>query len=128
MELKRIEHRISNPFSADCSGAQKEELPTIPESSRAQTYAIDPAESASEPAAGLGYLDFLEIFEASFHEMSDVSSRVTDAVNTLGGMSQRTSEIHRGHAMDQSSQIRYWKRTTNALAHDMQDFPAQNGS
>jgi hypothetical protein len=98
-------------------------LPTIRESSRAQTYAIDPAESASEPAAGLGYLDLLEIFEASF-QMNDV----TDAVNTLGGMSQRTSEIHRGHAMDQSSQIRYWKRTTNALAHDMQDFPAQNGS
>lgn len=81
------------------------------------------APEPSEPATEVGFLDLLETVEDGFQKMNSVVEKMGAAVEVLGEqMTRRTAEINRGHAMDQSSRIRYWKKVGNAAAADMQDF------
>lgn len=76
-----------------------------------------------EAAAESGFLDLLESVETGYQKMTLAIEKMGKAVQVLGEkMAQRTAEINQGHAMDQSSRIRYWKKVADSLAEDMQAF------
>lgn len=85
--------------------------------------APDLAPTAGELPSDAGYLDLLEIVETSSQAMTTIIEKMGKSVEALGQkMTQRTEEIKQGHALDQSSRLRYWKRVADAMAGDMQIF------
>jgi hypothetical protein len=79
--------------------------------------------SAESHEDALGFLDLLELGEDSFQDLVEVAERISHAMETLTErLGVRTRETGDAAALDRSSKIRQYKRISNRLADDVQDF------